>query len=498
MPHALLLSPDDQAVSAITAVLEEMSVTCERPLDGPSAAKKLNSQSYDLVLVDCENLPAAKLIFDVCRRSQTGTNPVPIAIVDGRAGLPTAFRLGAELILTKPVAKDQARTTIRTAVNRVRKDDSPRAIHPFEDAPATPEQPEVPEQVALAAAAGAASPSAGIVNNTPAATSTPPIATMSSATEEIAAPTASPKFSSAPVNELPRPTNVPPTEMFMPAAKSTPPKASDDPILADLESDSPTPVFTSYAEPQKKKHGPLVALLILVLAGGGLYAAWMYQPGFREAAQPLINRMGAMVRNLGGPSHATSAQPASAPIPAKTTPPATTTAALPATDESATAASTSAPSMASATTDVTTPSSQVPPATSSTTAPAIAPPTSANTEPSAEPRKNVIAALPSDAELPGEKTAVILSSQGAEKRLIRHTQPVYPAEARKARIEGTVVLKTVVSEGGMVAGVRLVEGNPSLAGSAISAVKQWHYRPYVRDGKAQPFQTIVLVEFQRP
>src|SRR6195256_5976415 len=122
MPHALLLSPDDQAVSAITGVLDEMSVSCERPLDGVSAAQKLNSQTFDLVLVDCENLPAAKLIFDVCRRGKNGNNPVPIAIVDGRAGLPTAFRLGAELILTKPVAKDQARTTIRTAVSRVRKD----------------------------------------------------------------------------------------------------------------------------------------------------------------------------------------------------------------------------------------------------------------------------------------------------------------------------------------------------------------------------------------
>ncbi len=122
MPHALLLSPDDQAVSAITGVLEEMSVTCERPLDGASAAQKLNSHSFDLVLVDCENLPAAKLIFDVCRRGKGGNNPVPIAIVDGRAGLPTAFRLGAELILTKPVAKDQARSTIRTAVSRLRKD----------------------------------------------------------------------------------------------------------------------------------------------------------------------------------------------------------------------------------------------------------------------------------------------------------------------------------------------------------------------------------------
>src|SRR5450755_3733451 len=122
MPHALLLSPDDQAVNAISGVLEEMSVTFERPLDGVSAAQKLNSRSFDLVLVDCENLPAAKLIFDVCRRGNNGQSPVPIAIVDGRAGLPTAFRLGAELILTKPVAKDQARSTIRTAVSRLRKD----------------------------------------------------------------------------------------------------------------------------------------------------------------------------------------------------------------------------------------------------------------------------------------------------------------------------------------------------------------------------------------
>src|ERR1700679_696424 len=124
MPLALLLSPDDQAVSAITSVLEEMSVTCERPLDGASAAQKLNSNRFDLVLVDCENLPAAKLIFDVCRNRKGAGRPVPVAVVDGRAGLPMAFRLGAELILTKPVAKDQARITIRTAISRVKKEDS--------------------------------------------------------------------------------------------------------------------------------------------------------------------------------------------------------------------------------------------------------------------------------------------------------------------------------------------------------------------------------------
>src|SRR5277367_1645195 len=158
MPHALLLSPDDQAVSAITGVLEEMSVTCERPLDGASAAQKINSQSFDLVLVDCENLPAAKLIFDVCRRSQTGTNPVPIAIVDGRAGLPTAFRLGAELILTKPVAKDEARNTIRSAVGRVRKDVSAHeSVLPQPSSASAAAAPEVRAEVRAHAAAASAS-----------------------------------------------------------------------------------------------------------------------------------------------------------------------------------------------------------------------------------------------------------------------------------------------------------------------------------------------------
>src|ERR1035441_5246837 len=159
MPTALLLSPDDQAVGAISAVLEEMSVTCERPLDGVTAAQKLHSHAFDLVLVDCDNLPAAKLIFDVCRREKGSNNPVPIAIVDGRAGLPTAFRLGAELILTKPVAKDQARSTIRTAVSRVKKVESaPLAdqMKPIET-DALQSSGGMPEKRALAASAAESS-----------------------------------------------------------------------------------------------------------------------------------------------------------------------------------------------------------------------------------------------------------------------------------------------------------------------------------------------------
>src|SRR6266852_4382143 len=492
MPHALLLSPDDQAVSAITGVLEEMSVTCERPLDGTSAAQKLNSQSFDLVLVDCENLPAAKLIFDFCRRSQLGTNPVPIAIVDGRAGLPTAFRLGAELILTKPVAIDQARTTIRTAVSRVRKDEPARTIQPFESTPAEVAQPAIPEKHAHAAAAAANSSLARIVETAPpTAPAEPEIARMRSATEGVAPTSGMRKPQPAFFNDsiLEPPKSAPPV-------KAAPVKPSDDPVLADLESDSPTPVFTSYTEPKKKGRGSLLALLFLILAVGVFYAAWMYQPGFREMAQPQIDRLLQAVgtpgapHNAASPPHASTSTPVTTPAPQ---PAATSTLSAPDAAANPAAASTQSPVPASS--DSTVPA--LPEVTSTTTATTSASDAAKAPAP-AESKKNVVAALPSDTELPGEKTAVILSSQGAEKRLIRHQPPVYPAEARKRRMEGTVVLKAVVSEGGKVEGVRLVEGDPTLAAAAISAVKQWRYRPYIRDGKARPFQTIVLVDFQRP
>ena len=110
-------------------------------------------------------------------------------------------------------------------------------------------------------------------------------------------------------------------------------------------------------------------------------------------------------------------------------------------------------------------------------------------------KKIVSAAPPSDAPLPGESNAIILSSKGAEKRLA--CTPKYSAEI-SCRSEGTVILKEVVDENGKVQGVRFVEGNAALATTAIQAVKQWRYRPYVRDGKAQPFQTVVILDFQKP
>jgi protein TonB len=526
------LSPDDQAVSAITGVLEEMSVTCERPLDGASAAQRINSHGFDLVLVDCENLPAAKLIFDVCRRGKSGNNPVPIAIVDGRAGLPTAFRLGAELILTKPVAKDQARSTIRTAVSRVRKDVPTNESVPPQPASAAPASMAPTEERAQAAAAGAsvssqltsfaeptsayvptAAPSVAPTAALAATPFAPAVSTkMHSTIDEIDATPATPKLNPQPASSsassLSGSFSAPAVSVD---SKSTRPlRPSDDPVLAELEEselaesqkksagpgkaapDKPTapsvvPAFSSRPPARQRTRSLLLALLMLAFAGGGFYALWTYQPGFRAIAQPQIDRMLALA-GMGLP-------PAPAPIPARRSTqlaPATTVAPAPTspTDQNKTRAAA--------------PDSRTGSATGSPTimTPAAAP-VAAQPEPNkpgetSNSKKDAAVATSSGAQLPGESSAIKLSSKDAESRLAYSIAPKFPVEARSAAAQGTVVLKEVVDDNGKVEAVRLVEGNAALATAAINAVKQWRYRPYVRDGKAQPFQTVVLVDFQQP
>jgi TonB family protein len=488
MPHALLLSPDDQAVTAITGVLEEMSVSCERPLDGASAAQKLNSRTFDLVLVDCENLPAAKLIFDVCRRGKNGINPVPIAIVDGRAGLPTAFRLGAELILTKPVAKDQARSTIRTAVGRLRKEEPARAAQASEAAP-TAAIPTPSQERAQAAAAAVSSPPAKISASTPPAVDVAPAPKMSAAVEEIP-PSATPSQQTVPAGK-PSAAEGPPV-----ASKPAPPeKLSADPVLADLEkgdvAPSPTPVFSSYQAPPPKSRNPLVVVLILALAGGGFYAAWMYQPEFRAMVQPQVDRGLALVRAALPPIKAPASQ-APRQMPAQTSAqPALATSSAPPTASSMDAAPLNGKTAA-------TDSADAAPASPAATPAPTAAPAAVKPESPVEARKTQAPTNLSYSASPGDTGAVILSSKGAEKRLIHHVPPTLPQGAAAQGLEGTVVLRTLVDATGRVESVQLVEGNPMLADAAILAVKQWRYRPYVRDGKTRPFQTVVLVDFQRP
>jgi periplasmic protein TonB len=82
-----------------------------------------------------------------------------------------------------------------------------------------------------------------------------------------------------------------------------------------------------------------------------------------------------------------------------------------------------------------------------------------------------------------------------EGSLIRRVQPIYPYTAKVAHVQGAVVLAAVIGKTGAIENLRVLSGHPLLAGSAVDAVKQWRYRPYVLNGDPIEVDTQITVNF---
>jgi TonB family protein len=83
-------------------------------------------------------------------------------------------------------------------------------------------------------------------------------------------------------------------------------------------------------------------------------------------------------------------------------------------------------------------------------------------------------------------------------QLIHRVPPVYPTQAKAMRIEGKVVLDAMVAEDGTVRDVKVVQGPAVLVSSALDAVKQWRYKPFMLDGKAVKSPMRITVDFKQP
>ena len=82
--------------------------------------------------------------------------------------------------------------------------------------------------------------------------------------------------------------------------------------------------------------------------------------------------------------------------------------------------------------------------------------------------------------------------------VVRRVEPIYPSQARTARLEGSVVLQATVAENGTVHDVKVISGPPLLARAAESAVARWRYRPFLLNGKPIPMRTEITVDFKLP
>ena len=80
--------------------------------------------------------------------------------------------------------------------------------------------------------------------------------------------------------------------------------------------------------------------------------------------------------------------------------------------------------------------------------------------------------------------------------LTNRVEPNYPEAARKARMEGVVILEAIITASGAVEEVKVLKSvNPLLDASAVRAVQQWRYRPATLNGRAVRVYLTVTVTF---
>jgi TonB family protein len=92
-----------------------------------------------------------------------------------------------------------------------------------------------------------------------------------------------------------------------------------------------------------------------------------------------------------------------------------------------------------------------------------------------------------------------MSRQGASLQigqLILRVDPIYPEDAERQRVEGTVKLHAIIGRDGAVQSVEPTGGPASLVPAAASAVRQWRYKPASLGGQPVEAEEDISIVFR--
>ena len=74
--------------------------------------------------------------------------------------------------------------------------------------------------------------------------------------------------------------------------------------------------------------------------------------------------------------------------------------------------------------------------------------------------------------------------------------PTYPAQARADKVEGAVVLLVIINEEGVPTNIQVKQSvRGDLDESAVTAVRQWRWKPYLLNGNPVAVESTVTVNY---
>ena len=368
--RALLFCPDETVARLVTQVLSELDFAVELSFEPFVTVQKLTAESFDAVVVDCGNEENASLLFKGARNSSLNHSSLCVAVVEGQMGVAKAFRIGANLVLTKPINIEQSKGTLRVARGLLRKTDSkPVAAPPatakttYLPAPAPSSSsaaqpaPAVASTVATATSSDQAAPARAAAAPTslfeaeqdktpdragdgkpgesmpnfliqkPASVeqTSPPVPL--SLSRKLAGPVTSSAAAAparAPIPPKPSPISMQPAEPQVPAArqiKTAAPLATQETIVADNHLPEPSPAyvptFSSYAQHSAEASGAgtkiLWTFICLLILGPASYVGWQKLQPMRYIRRPVSATDTDTTSAPAQPAAETNSLPVSAP-----------------------------------------------------------------------------------------------------------------------------------------------------------------------------------------
>jgi TonB family protein len=98
---------------------------------------------------------------------------------------------------------------------------------------------------------------------------------------------------------------------------------------------------------------------------------------------------------------------------------------------------------------------------------------------------------------PAEPSAPLaVGGEVKQAQLIKSVSPVYPPTAKLQHVAGDVKIDALIEADGNVSTMKILSGPPLLHQAALTAVKQWKYKPAQLDGKPTAMHLTVTVQFR--
>jgi CheY-like chemotaxis protein len=111
---SLLLCSDEKIVRVLRRTLGDLDIGVELCGSSELALRKLTRERFEAIIVDCAG-PGAADVLRCARTSPCNKRAVAVAILDATSGMRSAFEVGANFVLYKPVSVERAKSSFRAA-----------------------------------------------------------------------------------------------------------------------------------------------------------------------------------------------------------------------------------------------------------------------------------------------------------------------------------------------------------------------------------------------